>query len=121
PMLNSGRFDGLDNREAYEQIVDRLESEGKGHAAVNYRLRDWLLSRQRYWGCPIPILYCDGCGMVPVSDDQLPVELPDIEDYAPKGRSPLAAAEDWLHTECPRCGGPTHRETDTMDTFVDSS
>jgi leucyl-tRNA synthetase len=121
PMLNSGRFDGLNNREAYEQIVDWLESEGKGHAAVNYRLRDWLLSRQRYWGCPIPIVYCDGCGMVPVPDDQLPVELPDIEDYAPKGRSPLAAAEDWVHTECPRCGGPAHRETDTMDTFVDSS
>jgi leucyl-tRNA synthetase len=121
PMINSGRFDGLNNREAYGQIVEWLESEGKGRAAINYRLRDWLLSRQRYWGCPIPIVYCEKCGMVPVPDDQLPIELPDIEDYAPKGRSPLAAAEDWVHTECPSCGGPAHRETDTMDTFVDSS
>jgi leucyl-tRNA synthetase len=121
PMVNSGRFDGLHNREAYEQIVDWLESEGKGERSVNYRLRDWLLSRQRYWGCPIPILYCDDCGMVPVPDDQLPVELPDVRDYAPKGRSPLAAAEDWVRTSCPKCGGEARRETDTMDTFVDSS
>jgi leucyl-tRNA synthetase len=121
PMVNSGRFDGLHNREAYDQIVDWLESEGKGERSVNYRLRDWLLSRQRYWGCPIPIVYCDGCGMVPVPDDQLPVELPDVRDYAPKGRSPLAAAEDWVRTTCPSCGGEARRETDTMDTFVDSS
>jgi leucyl-tRNA synthetase len=121
PMVNSGRFDGLDNREAYDQIVEWLESEGKGERSVSYRLRDWLLSRQRYWGCPIPILYCDACGMLPVPDDQLPVELPDIRDYAPKGRSPLAAAEDWVRTTCPGCGGEARRETDTMDTFVDSS
>jgi leucyl-tRNA synthetase len=121
PMVNSGRFDGMNNREAFDAIVAWLESEGKGKPAVSYRLRDWLLSRQRYWGCPIPIVYCNDCGMVPVPDDQLPVELPDIEDYAPKGRSPLAAAEEWVHTECPRCGGVAHRETDTMDTFVDSS
>ncbi len=120
-MVNSGRFDGLHNREAYEQIVDWLESEGKGRRSVSYRLRDWLLSRQRYWGCPIPILYCDACGMLPVPDDQLPVELPDVRDYAPKGRSPLAAAEDWVRTTCPQCGGEARRETDTMDTFVDSS
>ena len=104
-MINSGRFDGMHNREAYAQIVDWLEAEGKGKPAVNYRLRDWLLSRQRYWGCPIPIVYCEECGLVAVPDDQLPVELPDIEDYAPKGRSPLAAAEDWVRTTCPKCGG----------------
>jgi leucyl-tRNA synthetase len=121
PMVNSGRFDGLHNREAYDQIVNWLEEEGLGRRSVNYRLRDWLLSRQRYWGCPIPILYCDSCGMLPVPDDQLPVELPDVEDYAPKGRSPLAAAEDWVRTACPRCGGEARRETDTMDTFVDSA
>src|SRR4051812_25424169 len=121
PMVNSGRFDGLDNREAYEQIVDWVESDGRGKRALNYRLRDWLLSRQRYWGCPIPVVHCETDGIVAVPDDQLPVELPDVEDYAPKGRSPLAAAEDWGNTECPRGGGPGKRETDTMDTFVDSS
>ncbi len=121
PLVNSGRFDGLNNREAYEQIVAWLSEEGKGEPAVNYRLRDWLLSRQRYWGCPIPIVYCDNCGMVEVPDDQLPVELPEVEDYAPKGQSPLAAVTDWVTTECPKCGGPGRRETDTMDTFVDSS
>ena len=121
PMVNSGRFDGLNNREAFKQIVDWLEEEGRGRPAVNYRLRDWLLSRQRYWGCPIPIVHCPADGLVPVPDDQLPVKLPDIEDYTPKGRSPLAAAEDWVHVDCPKCGGPALRETDTMDTFVDSS
>jgi leucyl-tRNA synthetase len=121
PMVNSGRFDGLNNREAYDQIVDWLESESKGERSVNYRLRDWLLSRQRYWGCPIPMLYCETDGLVPVPDDQLPVELPDIRDYKPKGQPPLATATDWVNTTCPKCGGPARRETDTMDTFVDSS
>jgi leucyl-tRNA synthetase len=121
-LVNSApQFDGMHNREALERIVDWLDEQGKGHRSINYRLRDWLLSRQRYWGCPIPILYCDDCGMVPVPEEDLPVLLPDVEDYAPKGRSPLAAAEDWLYTECPRCGAPARRETDTMDTFVDSS
>ncbi len=121
PMVNSGEFDGMNNREAYEAIVAWLDREGRGHPSVSYRLRDWLLSRQRYWGCPIPVIYCDRCGMVPVPEDQLPVELPDIEDYQPKGRSPLATAEDWVNVSCPSCQGPARRETDTMDTFVDSS
>jgi leucyl-tRNA synthetase len=121
PMTNSGRFDGKGNREAYAEIVAWLESEGRGKPSVNYRLRDWLVSRQRYWGAPIPVVYCDECGIVPVPAEQLPVELPEVEDYAPQGKSPLAAAEDWVATECPRCGGAARRETDTMDTFVDSS
>ena len=121
PMTGSGRFDGRGNREAYAEIVEWLASEGRGRSAVNYRLRDWLVSRQRYWGAPIPVVYCEECGVVPVPDDRLPVELPEVEDYAPRGRSPLAAAENWVATECPRCGGPARRETDTMDTFVDSS
>src|SRR4051812_47954469 len=106
PMINSGRFDGEGNREAYEEIVAWLKSEGRGESAVNYRLRDWLVSRQRYWGAPIPIVYCERCGAVPVPEGQLPVELPEIEEYAPQGKSPLAAAEDWVATECPGCGGP---------------
>jgi len=120
-MVNSGELDGLTPAEAKAKIIARLESEDRGEPAVNYRLRDWLLSRQRYWGCPIPIVHCPACGLVPVPDDQLPVELPDIEDYRPKGKSPLEAATDWVEVECPSCGGEARRDTDTMDTFVDSS
>jgi leucyl-tRNA synthetase len=120
-LVNSGRFSGMPAPEGAEAIVASLEERELGKPAVSYRLRDWLLSRQRYWGCPIPIVHCESCGLVPVPDDELPVELPDVRDYAPKGRSPLAVAEDWVNTTCPKCGGAARRETDTMDTFVDSS
>jgi leucyl-tRNA synthetase len=120
-LVNSDRFTGMTAVEGKDAIIDWLDKEGRGHRSINYRLRDWLLSRQRYWGAPIPILYCRQCGMVPVPEEDLPVLLPDIEDYRPKGRSPLAAAEDWVNTTCPSCGGNARRETDTMDTFVDSS
>jgi leucyl-tRNA synthetase len=122
--VSSGELDGLtDKVSGIARIVARLEAEGRGRGAVNYRLRDWLLSRQRFWGCPIPIVHCEGCGEVPVPDDQLPVVLPDLRgaDLKPKGVSPLAAATEWVETVCPSCGGPAHRDSDTMDTFVDSS
>jgi leucyl-tRNA synthetase len=120
-MVNSGRFDGLPKAETIVKVTEWLRDQGKADFAVNYKLRDWLLSRQRYWGAPIPIVYCAKCGELPVPHDQLPVLLPDITDYAPKGKSPLAAAEHWMNTTCPSCGGPARRESDTMDTFVDSS
>jgi leucyl-tRNA synthetase len=122
--INSGLLNGLSGKDAgVEAIIARLEHEGTGLGAVTFRLRDWLLSRQRYWGAPIPIIHCEQCGEVPVPDDQLPVELPHLtgSDLAPKGISPLAAATDWVHVTCPQCGGPAMRDTDTMDTFVDSS
>jgi leucyl-tRNA synthetase len=127
PVINSAdsvadlRLTGLDVAGARTAAIAWLSEHGFGEPAVTYRLRDWLLSRQRYWGCPIPVVYCDACGTVPVPADQLPVLLPDVTDYSPTGRSPLAAVADWVATECPRCGGAARRETDTMDTFVDSS
>jgi leucyl-tRNA synthetase len=120
-LVGSAQFSGLPAEDGKRAIVEWLAERGLGRATIGYRLRDWLLSRQRYWGAPIPIVYCDGCGIVPVPDEDLPVLLPAIDDYLPKGRSPLAAAEDWVRTTCPSCGGEARRETDTMDTFVDSS
>ena len=120
-LVNSADFDGLPFEEAKRAIVEWLRERGRGAPAVSYRLRDWSFSRQRYWGCPIPIVYCDDCGIVPVPDDDLPVLLPEVEDYRPKGVAPLASNTEWLHTPCPRCGKPGTREADTMDTFVDSS
>jgi leucyl-tRNA synthetase len=120
-LVNSGAFSGSPAPEGARAIVEKLAEQGLAKHAIRYRLRDWLLSRQRYWGAPIPIVYCDECGIVPVPDEDLPVLLPEVTEYLPKGRSPLAAAEDWVRTTCSRCGGAARRETDTMDTFVDSS
>jgi leucyl-tRNA synthetase len=120
-LVNSGEFSGVSAPEGKRAITAWLTERGLGEATIGYRLRDWLLSRQRYWGCPIPIVHCPSCGEVPVPDEELPVLLPEVDDYLPRGRSPLAAAEEWVETECPRCGGAARRETDTMDTFVDSS
>ena len=120
-LVNSGGLDGLPSEEGKQAIVELLRTKGKGAPAVSYRLRDWSFGRQRYWGCPIPIVYCDDCGAVPVPDDELPVELPEVEDYRPKGMPPLASNTEWLHVPCPKCGKPGTREADTMDTFVDSS
>jgi leucyl-tRNA synthetase len=120
-LVNSGEFDDLPAADGGRRIVERLEAEARARFAVNYRLRDWGFSRQRYWGCPIPIVYCDACGIVPVPDEDLPVLLPEVDDYRPKGKPPLAQAEDWVRVPCPNCGGEGRRETETMDTFVDSS
>ncbi len=120
-MVNSGPLNGMSVEQAKEAIIALLEAEGKGRRAVNYRLRDWLISRQRYWGAPIPIVYCQQCGEVPVPAEQLPVELPVDVEFRPGGESPLARVPEFVNTTCPKCGGPARRETDTMDTFVDSS
>ncbi|MET1035657.1 MAG: leucine--tRNA ligase, partial [Arthrobacter sp.] len=123
-LVNSGELSGLGKDEAIARAIEIVEAAGTGRRTVNFRLRDWLLSRQRFWGTPIPIVHCADCGEVPVPDDQLPVTLPENlrgEDLAPRGTSPLAAVEDWVNTTCPSCGGAAKRDTDTMDTFVDSS
>ncbi|MGA2512622.1 MAG: leucine--tRNA ligase [Candidatus Limnocylindrales bacterium] len=120
-MINSGPHSGMPAREGFASIVAMLEGAGKGMAAVNYRLRDWLISRQRYWGTPIPVVYCDTDGIVPVPEDQLPVRLPDVVDYAGRGDNPLKSDASFVDTTCPKCGGRARRETDTMDTFIDSS
>ena len=122
-LINSGSLDGLNKADAIAKIIAELDGNGRGKAAKNYRLRDWLISRQRYWGTPIPIIHCPDCGMVPVPVDQLPVKLPSSQglDLSPKGTSPLGGATDWLNVSCPTCGKDAQRDTDTMDTFVDSS
>ncbi|MFD9698293.1 leucine--tRNA ligase [Lentzea sp. NPDC059081] len=121
--VNSGELDGLDQPEAVERVNEILSARGVGRTAVKFRLRDWLISRQRFWGCPIPVVHCQDCGAVPVPEDQLPVRLPDLRGaaLAPQGVSPLSTVPEWTTVPCPRCGGPGQRDTDTMDTFVDSS
>jgi leucyl-tRNA synthetase len=122
-IINSGSLNGLSKVDAIAAINKQLEADGLGKSARNYRLRDWLVSRQRYWGTPIPIVHCEKCGEVAVPDSELPLLLPDAKglDLKPKGQSPLAAATEWVNTKCPQCAGPAKRDTDTMDTFVDSS
>lgn len=120
-LVNSGEFDGLDSKTAINKILEKLESMGKGNKKTNYRLRDWSVSRQRYWGCPIPIIHCEHCGAVPVKESDLPVKLPYNVDWTPKGTSPLASNEDYINTTCPICGRPAKRDPDTLDTFVCSS
>ncbi len=120
-ICNSGEFDGLTSQEAKTKIVEKLEKIGKGRFKTNYRLRDWSVARQRYWGCPIPIIHCPKCGAVPVPEKDLPVVLPHISDYKPDGEGPLGKCAEYMNTTCPVCGGKARREADTMDTFVDSS
>jgi len=120
-QVNSGRFDGLPSTEGKERIADHIESSRWGHRTVAYRMRDWLISRQRYWGTPIPIIYCAECGTVPVPEDDLPVLLPEDAEFLPTGESPLKLHEGFVNVDCPQCGRAAKRETDTMDTFVDSS
>ena len=120
-MINSGQFDGLASTKGKTAIIDYAETQGYGKARIQYRLRDWLISRQRYWGCPIPVIHCPNCGTVPVPDEDLPVTLPENVEFSGRGASPLAKLEDWINVPCPSCGEAAKRETDTMDTFIDSS
>ncbi|HON03479.1 MAG TPA: leucine--tRNA ligase [Fervidobacterium sp.] len=120
-IVNSGEFNGLESSKGIEEITKYIEEKGYGKRSVQYKLRDWLISRQRYWGAPIPVVYCDKCGIVPVAEKDLPVRLPENVEFLPTGQSPLTLSEEFKHTTCPKCGGPAHREVETMDTFVDSS
>ena len=120
-MINSGQFDGLPSVKGKTAIIDYAEAQGYGKARIQYRLRDWLISRQRYWGCPIPVIHCPSCGTVPVPDEDLPVTLPENVEFSGRGASPLAKLEEWINVPCPSCGEAAKRETDTMDTFIDSS
>lgn len=120
-MINSGKFDGMNNREAIKKVIEWVEEEGIGKATVNYRLRDWLISRQRYWGTPIPMIHCEHCGWVPEKEENLPVLLPTDIEFTGKGESPIATSKTFVDTVCPVCGAPAKREIDTMDTFLDSS
>jgi len=120
-MVNSGQFNGLSSEKGIEAVSDFLEKKGCGGRATNYRLRDWLISRQRYWGAPIPMIYCSNCGIVPVPEQDLPVLLPEDAEFKPTGESPLKSCEQFVNTTCPRCSAPAKRETDTMDTFMCSS
>ncbi|MFC1548323.1 leucine--tRNA ligase [Candidatus Omnitrophota bacterium] len=120
-LVNSAQFDGMKNADAMEAIADHMEKENIGNRSIHYKLRDWLISRQRYWGAPIPMVYCDKCGVVPVPEKELPVLLPEGAEFRPTGESPLKGAKDFVNTKCPECGGTAEREIDTMDTFVDSS
>ena len=120
-LVNSGEFDGLNFKTAIDAIIEKLQPQGMAERKINYRLRDWLISRQRYWGTPIPVVHCEKCGVVPVPDDQLPVLLPYDVEFRPDGESPLAKCEEFMNTTCPKCGAPAKRDPDTMDTFVDSS
>ncbi len=120
-LVNSGEFDGITTEEGKINIVKKLEEDNKGQLKINYRIRDWLVSRQRYWGSPIPIIHCEKCGAVPVPEKDLPVLLPYDVEFAPDGESPLKKSEEFMNTTCPKCGGPAKREADTLDTFVCSS
>lgn len=120
-MINSNEFDNMDSSQAFESIIEKIEKMGRGKKTVNYKLRDWLLSRQRYWGCPIPVVYCEDCGVVPEKKENLPILLPTDIEFTGKGESPLTTSKEFMNATCPCCSKPARRETDTMDTFVDSS
>ena len=120
-MINSDQFNGQDSKTGMKNVTNWLKEKNAGKSHIILKLRDWLISRQRYWGAPIPIVFCENCGEVPVNEEDLPVKLPEFVDFTGKGKSPLASNEEFINTACPKCAGPATREVDTMDTFVDSS